>query len=148
MVVAGGCQGTLLYFRAVRSTALAAPGAMVRIGSGWTNVVNRSFLDGTDGAELQPGLQSQIRRRGQVGQDRWLLVLGWADVPHRPAVCPVAWLQQPGRPAPPQAIRRNGPVCAGKAADLLMMVRLLFSSWNCRRARRQVRRTSCAISGR
>jgi hypothetical protein len=39
VVTAGGCAGTLLYFRAVRSTALAARGAVVRIGPGWTNVL-------------------------------------------------------------------------------------------------------------
>jgi hypothetical protein len=75
---------------AMDPTALAALGAMVRIGSGWTSVVNRSFLDGPHGAELQPELQSQIHRHGQVGQDRWLLVVGWADVRDLQAV--VRWI--------------------------------------------------------
>ena len=36
----------LLYFRAVRSTALAARVARVQIGSSWTDVLGRFFLDG------------------------------------------------------------------------------------------------------
>jgi hypothetical protein len=46
VVAAGGYAGTLLYFRAVRSTVLAARVACVRIGSSWTDVLGRCFLDG------------------------------------------------------------------------------------------------------
>jgi len=56
-VWAGGCQGALLYFRAVLRAALAALGNAIRIGSGWTDVPGRSVLDARDGMELQPELQ-------------------------------------------------------------------------------------------
>jgi hypothetical protein len=63
---------------------------------------------------------------GLVSQDRWLLVVGWADVPHRSAV--VRWLGCSNQDA--RLLRRqSGEInrfVPGKAADLLMMVTLLF----------------------
>src|SRR5690349_9076089 len=65
-------------------TALAALGAMVRIGSGWTSVVNRSFLDGP--ARPRTAISDPQAWASQPGP----VVVGWADVPHLSAV--VRWL--------------------------------------------------------
>jgi hypothetical protein len=45
VVLAGDCQGTLLYFRAVLCAALAARVAVVLIRSSWTNVLDRSAVN-------------------------------------------------------------------------------------------------------
>jgi len=59
VVLAGGCEGTLLYFRAVRCAALAARVAAVRIGSSWTNVFDGSAVN--DAARWWTATQTTTR---------------------------------------------------------------------------------------
>jgi hypothetical protein len=67
VVVAGGWEGTLLYFRTVRCAALTARVAAVWIDSSWTNVPDRSSLDGAAYSELQPKLLPRLRHGALPG---------------------------------------------------------------------------------